>query len=114
MTDSTLTLARSLPAMPEIYLTLAICVLLLFDLFVGERRPGLTGTFALLLLLGGAVVTLLTAGQGARQLLLGLYVADDLSTLLKLAAFLFTAVGLFYSGDYLARRGLLRRASTTC
>ena len=109
MTESTMTLAQILPAMPEIYLTIAICVLLVFDLFAGERRPGLTGTFALLLLLGGAVVTVLTAGQGTRQLLLGnSYVADDLSTLLKLAAFLFTALVLFYSGDYLVRRGLAK------
>jgi NADH-quinone oxidoreductase subunit N len=109
MTESTFTLAQILPAMPEIYLAGAICVLLVFDLFFGEQRRGLTGSFTLALLLGGAVVTLATSEQGTRQLLLGnMYVADDLSTLLKLAGFLFTAVVLFYSGDYLARRGLAK------
>ena len=36
---------------PEIYLAGAICVVLLFDLFFGEGKPGRTATFTLLVLL---------------------------------------------------------------
>ena len=36
----------------------------------------------------------------------GLYVADRLSSLLKIGAFLFAALALFYSRNYLARRGM--------
>ena len=32
------TWASLLPALPEIYLTAAVCVLLLVDVFVGEKR----------------------------------------------------------------------------
>jgi NADH-quinone oxidoreductase subunit N len=38
----------------------------------------------------------------------GMYVADGLGYVLKLAAFLFVAVGLLYSRDYLEERGILR------
>ena len=46
------------PAVPEIYLAAAICVLLLADVFIGERVKGFTPTLTLLLLAGGAAVTL--------------------------------------------------------
>ena len=42
------------PALPEIYLTAAICVLLLADVFFGDRRRGLAPTLTLLILVGGA------------------------------------------------------------
>ncbi len=38
----------------------------------------------------------------------GLYVADELSWVLKLAGFLFVAFGLLYSRTYLERRGILK------
>ena len=46
-----------MPALPEIYLTAAICVLLLADVFFGEKRRGLAPTLTLLILAGGAFVT---------------------------------------------------------
>ena len=105
MTDTTFSLAQILPAMPEIYLTAAVCALLLFDVFFGLKAPGRTASFTLFLLLGGALVTLVTADvQVAHLLFSGMYIADNLATLLKLAAFLFVAVALYYSSDYLNRR----------
>ncbi len=62
-------------AWPEIYLIGAICVVLLFDLFFAEGKPGRTANFTLLVLLGGAAITGFT-GTGARTLIFhGLYVA---------------------------------------
>jgi len=105
--ETTFSLTQILPAMPEIYLTAAICVLLMFDVFFGIKRSGLTASFTLLLLAGGALVTVMTAPWHQRQQIFdGMYVADDLSTLLKLAAFLFTTLALYYSNAYLARRGI--------
>jgi len=96
-----------LPALPEMYLAAAACVLLVFDLFFAEKAPGRTATFALLLLVIGAALTAYTADWSVNRLLLGgMYVADGLGVLLKLAGFLFVTVGLFYSNGYLARRGL--------
>ena len=39
-----MTWASLQPALPEIYLTAAICVLLLADVFFGDKRPGFTPT----------------------------------------------------------------------
>ena len=105
MTETSL--AQFLPALPEIYLVGAICALLMFDVFFGLKKPTRTASVALLLLLGGAVATLISADFGHRQVLFsGMYIADDLATLLKLASFLFVAIALFYSGEFLGRRKL--------
>ena len=105
MTDTPI--SQYLLALPEIYLVGAICALLMFDVFFGIKHPARTASVALLLLLGGAVATLVAADFGSRHVLFdGMYIADDLATLLKLASFLFVAVALFYSGEFLARRKL--------
>jgi NADH-quinone oxidoreductase subunit N len=93
-------------AWPEIYLTGAICLVLLFDLFFAAKNPGRTATFTLLVLLGGAAITAFQGIELRSVVFHGLYVADPLSSLLKVSAFLFTALTLFYSRQYLARRGL--------
>ncbi len=94
-------------AAPEMYLTAAICVILLIDVFAGgARRPRLTGSLTLLALALGAWVTVEFANVGARTTLFdGLYVADPLALVLKLAGLLFTAVALLYSRPALARGG---------
>jgi NADH-quinone oxidoreductase subunit N len=93
-------------ALPEIYLAGAICLVLLFDLFVAGKNVGRTATFTLLVLLVGAVLTWKQGITGRTIGFHGLYVADPLSSLLKQGAFLFTALALFYSRNYLARRAL--------
>jgi NADH-quinone oxidoreductase subunit N len=97
------------PALPEIYLTAAICVLLLVDVFVGERHRRLAPTLTLLILAGGAAVTAYWANVDTRVLLFsGSYVADPLAVLLKLFGFMTMAVALLYSREYLERRGMMR------
>jgi NADH-quinone oxidoreductase subunit N len=104
-----MTWASLQPALPEIYLTAAICVLLLADVFYGDKRKNFTSTFTLLLLAGGAAVTVLFANVDQRVVLFGdSYVADPLAVLLKLFAFLTIAVALLYSRQYLERRGMNR------
>jgi NADH-quinone oxidoreductase subunit N len=101
--------ADLMTALPEVYLAGAICLVLLFDLFVAGDRPGRTGTFTLIVLVVGAALTLYTTEPGTRVLAFnGQYVADDVSRILKLAGFLFTAMVLFYSSAFLVRRGLAR------
>jgi NADH-quinone oxidoreductase subunit N len=97
------------PAIPEIYLATAVCVLLLFDAFVGVQRRGMTATLTLLTLAGGAALTAIYGHVDGRTLLFGgLYVADELAYVLKLIGFLVVAVVLLYSRRYLDVRGLLR------
>jgi NADH-quinone oxidoreductase subunit N len=109
MPQTDLTLASFLPALPEIYLTVMICVVLLVDVFAGQTRRGLAATFTQFTLLLGAALTAFYAHVSQRTLLFdGLYVADELSWVLKLAGFLFVAFGLLYSRSYLERRGILK------
>ena len=96
-------------ATPEIYLAFAICVVLLFDVFVGVKRPGVTATLTLLVLVVGAALTVGYADAGQHTVLFdGMYVADPLAFVLKLAGFLFVAVALLYSRMYLESRDILR------
>ncbi len=109
MNTPVITLASLTPALPEIFLTAAICIVLLADVFLGRRARSVTPTLTLLTLLIGAALTLLWAQVGARtELFSGLYVADPLATLLKLFGFLVTAVALLYSRNYLETREILR------
>src|SRR5215471_352271 len=108
--DQTLLNAASFaPAVAEIWLVFAICVLLLVEVFAGTKRPGLTATLTLVALAVGAALTV-RYGQVPHRVLLfdRTYVADDLSVVLKLAGFLFVAVGLLYSRAYLENRNILR------
>jgi NADH-quinone oxidoreductase subunit N len=106
---TTFTWASLQPALPEIYLTAAICVLLLADVFAGDKRRNLAPTLTLLILAGGAAVTAYYANVNVRTLLFGdSYVTDPLAVLLKLFGFMTMAVALLYSREYLERRGMMR------
>jgi NADH-quinone oxidoreductase subunit N len=109
MSPGAMTWTGLMPALPEMYLAAAVCVVLLFDAFAGEARRAWTATLTLLVLLGGAALTLAFSQVDARTLLFsGSYVADPLATLLKLLGFLFVAVALLYSRAYLEQREILR------
>src|SRR3982074_3745264 len=109
MPDTTMTWQSIAPAIPEIYLVGAICLLLLVDAFAGQTRRGLTPTLTLIALAVGAALTAMYANVAHRTILFdGMYVADELAYVLKLFGFLFVAFGLLYSRDYLEERGILR------
>jgi NADH-quinone oxidoreductase subunit N len=106
---NTFTWASLQPALPEIYLTAAICVLLMADVFAGDKRRNLAPTLTLLILAGGAAVTAYFANVHTRTLLFAdSYVTDQLAVLLKLFGFVTIAVALLYSREYLERRGMMR------
>ncbi len=109
MSPTSMSLADFAPVIPEIYLTAAVCLVLLVDVFAGAAARRITPTLTLLVLAGGAALTLAYAQVGSRVYLFGgMYVADPLATVMKLAGFLFVAVGLLYSRRYLEARGILR------
>ena len=109
MPDALMSPASLAPAIAEIWLALAACIVLLVDVFAGERRRGLTPTLTLLALALGAALTVQYGAVGQRTLLFdGMYVADELAWALKLAGFLFVAVALLYSRSYLENRRILR------
>ncbi|MBV8147341.1 MAG: NADH-quinone oxidoreductase subunit NuoN [Gammaproteobacteria bacterium] len=97
------------PAIAEIWLVSAICLLLLVEVFVGVRRPGLTATLTLVILAVGAALLVRYGRVPQRTLLFsGTYVADELGVVLKLAGFLLVAVALLYSRAYLENRDIQR------
>lgn len=109
MTDNPMTWSSLAPAVPEICLVIAICAILLIDAFAGEKRRGLTSTLTLLAIAVSAALTVQYAHVTQRALLFdGMYVADELGFVLKLAGFLVVAVALLYSRAYLENHNILR------
>ncbi len=109
MPETLITWQSIAPAIPEIYLVAAICLILLVDVFAGQARRGLTPTLTLVALAAGAALTVQYGSVAQRTILFdGMYVADELAYVLKLCGFLFVAFGLLYSRDYLEDRGILR------
>jgi NADH-quinone oxidoreductase subunit N len=107
MNETAMTFSALRPAIAEISLGLAICVVLMVDVFAGSWRRQLTPALTLVLL---AVCAWLTVSLGVvpvrTELFDGLYVADHLGMFLKLAAFFSVGLALFYSQAYLDRRGI--------
>jgi NADH-quinone oxidoreductase subunit N len=109
VSDTVLTWQGVAPAVAEIWLVVAICVILLIDVFAGEKRRGITPTLTLLALAAGAALTVRYAHVvRPTPLFYGMYIADELGFALKLAGFLIVAVGLLYSRAYLENRNILR------
>jgi len=101
--------AHLILALPELYLTVMVCVVLLVDVFAGPKNRGLSATFTQFTLVLGAALTAFFSRPAERTVIFdGLYIADELSWVLKLAAFLFVAFALLYSRTYLERRGILK------
>jgi len=107
--DAVMSWSSVAPAVGEIWLAVAICYVLLVDVFAGERHRGLTPTLTLVVLAAGAAL-IVTCGHVTQRTLLfnGLYIADELGFVLKLAALLVLAVALLYSRAYLENRNILR------
>jgi NADH-quinone oxidoreductase subunit N len=62
--------------------------------------------FSVFVLLVGAVISWFTAPAESTRILHGLYIADPLASVLKIATFLAGAMALIYSRGYLDRKGL--------
>src|ERR1700761_3900024 len=109
MPQTMMTWSSIAPAISEMYLVVAICLILLVDAFAGQTRRGLTPTLTLIVLVVGAALEVMYGQVSQRTILFdGMYIADQLGFILKLAAYVFVAFGLLYSRDYLEERGILR------
>jgi NADH-quinone oxidoreductase subunit N len=109
MTETIMTWSSVQPAIAEMFLVAAICVVLLVDVFAGDKRPGLTSTVTLLTLAAGAALTVMYGRIDHHAVLFdGMYVADELSYVLKLVGFMVVAVVLLYSRTYVETRKIMR------
>jgi NADH-quinone oxidoreductase subunit N len=94
------------PAMPEIFLAVMACVILLTDAIVGRTQRWMTSALTLVTLVGCALITYQTM-DGQVVLTFGnMFVDDLLADFLKLLLYLAVIVAIVYSRDYLVSRGL--------
>ena len=95
-------------ATPEMFLLAATCVILLGDLFLRDRDRWITFVLSLLTLAGVAWITAATGFTERTVGWHGTYVADPLSTLLKIVACGAVAVAFLYGHGYLQERRILK------
>ncbi len=96
-------------ALPEMLLGGAACAILIIDLFLADSRRHLSYWLTQLVLLTAAALTLAGFSDGAPQHALGgMFVADQMASVLKVFSIVAVSLMLFYSRSYLAARGLFR------
>lgn len=96
------------PAYPEIFLLFMICVIMLADLFAGEKNRLLSFYLSLFTLAGCALITYSIYSTEIRYTFSGMFVGDAMSDVLKLMIYPTVAAVLIYSRAYISLRGLLR------
>jgi NADH-quinone oxidoreductase subunit N len=95
-------------AAPEIFLGLAICIVLLVDVFLRDDQRESTYVLAMLALIGTAAVTAYFGASEEIVTFNGAYVTDPASGVLKMFAYVALGVTFLYSREYLQNNGLLK------
>ena len=96
------------PALPEIFLLTAACLILVIDLFLSDRTRLLTYGLTLASLVGAIALTQYAAGPERQVILDGSFVRDPMSDVLKTGLLLITLFAFVYAKDYLRGQGILR------
>jgi NADH-quinone oxidoreductase subunit N len=95
-------------AAPEIFLGVAICLVLLVDVFLRDDQRETTYVLAMLALIGAASVTWYFASGEHVVTFNGSYVTDPASAVLKMFAYVALGITFLYSREYLQNNGLLK------
>ena len=96
------------PVVPELFVLLMTCAVLVIDVFLEQRQRHITYGLAQLTLLGAAVLTLLTYAHAPTITMFGHYIKDAMGDLLKFFICVASAVAFLYSRDYLRQRDLFK------
>lgn len=97
--------ADLMPLLPELVLIGGAFALLMLDLFLDDRRRGVTHTLALLLLAG--VMTMIATGTGGQGTVFnGMFVRDVMADVSKMVVLLVSGLSLLYGWPYLRERKL--------
>ncbi len=96
------------PASAEIFVVIMACVLLLADLYAGEKQRWLSFFLTQLTLVAAAAITLVTLDGQVVMTFSNMYVDDLMGDFLKLVVYLAVAVTLIYGRGYMAARGMER------
>ncbi|MCG2634135.1 MAG: NADH-quinone oxidoreductase subunit NuoN [Gammaproteobacteria bacterium] len=97
-----------LPALPEIFLLVSICGVLVVDLFLTDEQRWLTYVLAQFALLLTALAVVFGFSGETVTTFGGMFIGDPLSVLLKVVILLFSTVIFLYSFHYLRAGGQLR------
>lgn len=95
-------------AAPEIFLTIAICAVLIVDVFLRDDQRQATYVLSMLALLGTAAAIAYFGVENRIVGLSGAYVADAAGDVLKVFGCLVTGIVFLYSREYLTENGLLK------
>lgn len=95
-------------AAPEIFLTAAICAVLIVDVFLKDEQRHITYLLSMLAIIGTAVVSAMFAVNSPVLAFNGSYITDPASLVLKMTAYLAVAVVFLYSRNYLKTVGLFK------
>ena len=94
------------PAMPEIFVVLMACVILLVDALLGRTQRWIPAALTLITLVGAAMITYLTMDGQVVLTFSNMFVDDLLADFLKLLLYLAVIFVIVYSRDYLVAHGL--------
>ncbi|MHB1749219.1 MAG: NADH-quinone oxidoreductase subunit NuoN [Acidithiobacillus sp.] len=94
-------------AIPEIWVLTMACVVLLTDLFWGDRLRDLAAVLTVLTLIGAVVLTIFEMGQSGTAFA-GLFVFDPFTNVAELFSYLAVLMVVLYSRRYLVDRGIYR------
>src|SRR6056297_47904 len=97
-------------ALPEIFVAIMACVVLVADLFVTDRRRGFTHTLAVLVLVFAAIITLRVMMPVGESVLAfsETFVRDRFGDVVKLFAYLVLAGVFVYAKHFLRAAGLFK------
>lgn len=97
-----------IPALPEIFLAIAISVILLVDLFTKDVKRNITYVLSIVAMGVCGLITFSGMGNGATVYTFNnMFVADPMSDILKLFSYLAVALTLVYSRQYAGQRDMI-------
>lgn len=91
---------------PEIFLVIAICTILLIDVYLPDSKRGVTYVLSLITLAVCAVLTINSFNGASSYLLNNMFLSDAMSSVLKLFTYLAIAMTLIYGKQYVTARGM--------
>ena len=95
------------PAYSEIFMLIMVCVVMLADLFAGEKKRYVAYLLTQVTLLGCAVLTFSSLSTTVSYTFSGMYVDDAMADILKLMVYGTVSAVLIYSHGYISERGML-------
>jgi len=101
-------LPNFLPALPEIFLLIMACVVLLVDLFQTERSRGVTYILAMASLLGVFALIAMSFSDTRITTFSDTYVRDPMADVLKMGIAIAAMVTFLYAKDYLREHDMFK------